>query len=441
MFQVLVLLWGVLLTPEALAKRVALVIGNGAYQHTTQLEQAPKDAKLVADTLEALGFETIRVRDEALRPTLEALERFKKAAGGAELAFIYYAGHAIEVGGVNFLLPVDAQLGSPAQARIQAVMADQLIADLAEAGVGLGVVILDACRNNPFVRAWAGSSRAFGKRGLEEVQLPIGVDFLVAFPVQPGEVTADDGLYARALVKYLQAPCVGVPEVFSGVTGDLRGVQEPWVRALHGRAAHRQFLAGCSGEPRQVDAWYQKGLESFGAKRYAEAMRWARKAAEEGHGPAADLVGFMYQNGSGVEMDFALAKEWYEKALKAGSASALHDLGYLYLNGLGVERDLVEAIRWFKEADEAGHAPGTAQLGYMYANGHGVEPNPKEALRLYTKAADLGSVEAMWNAAVMYANGKGVPISRGKAVEWYRRAARAGDERAKSELRKWGLDW
>jgi formylglycine-generating enzyme required for sulfatase activity len=209
--------WG--LNAEAQApKRVALVIGNAAYVNASRLANPHNDAKLVAAALKKAGFQTVEVKsDLGVQAMRTALRDFRAKAAGAEVAMVYYAGHGIEGNGRNWLLPTDAALASELDLVDEAIDLDRVLQDVS--GADLRVVILDACRDNPFGRSWRRGSRAF-TRGLGGVDAD---DVLVIYAAAPGQ-TASDGEgrnspFAAALAQRL--PQAGLPiQLLGGAVRD-----------------------------------------------------------------------------------------------------------------------------------------------------------------------------------------------------------------------------
>src|SRR5438445_2471650 len=159
-----VIVWLLLLTAADLQanllaadrNRVALIIGNSKYVHAPTLANPASDARLMAETLRKAGFKVIEGIDLDYAGMHDRLNRFTEASYDAELAVIYYAGHGMQVNGKNYLIPVDAELTAPAHLRTRTVQIDELLAALPP-DPGVGVVILDACRDNPLARSLAAS--------------------------------------------------------------------------------------------------------------------------------------------------------------------------------------------------------------------------------------------------------------------------------------------
>jgi hypothetical protein len=172
--------------------RVALVIGNGAYRNVPRLTNPANDAADVAAALKLVGFETIVATDLDRAAMDEAAIRFARAARNSDIALLYYSGHALQFGGINYLAPIDAQLTDVADLR-RLVRLDDIVADLQQAK-NLRILVLDACRDNPFaneLRRSLGASRAVPiQRGLAKLENAQGM--IVAYATQAGQ-TAEDG--------------------------------------------------------------------------------------------------------------------------------------------------------------------------------------------------------------------------------------------------------
>ena len=217
----------------AAADRVALVVGNGAYAHAPKLANPVSDAAAVGAALERLGFSVTRVENAGYDTLRRRLRDFGRASRGAEVAVAFYAGHGIEVGGRNYLVPVDAALANDGDTEFEAVGLD-LVMRSVEGASRFGLVILDACRENPFVSRMerAGPTRAVG-RGLARVE-PQGVT-LVAYAAAAGRTAADGSgrhsPYTTALLEHIAEPGLDVGRMFrrvrESVESSTGGAQQP----------------------------------------------------------------------------------------------------------------------------------------------------------------------------------------------------------------------
>lgn len=208
----------------AAERRIALVIGNSAYREVPALPNPANDARAVADSLKAQGFASVRLVSDATRAALiDALSDFQREADTADWAMIYYAGHGIEISGINYLVPVDARLRDDRDVQDEAVPMNRALDALARAKK-LKLVLLDACRDNPFLQRMRRTvATRSTSRGLAAVD-PIG-GTLVVFAAKDGE-TAEDGVgnhspFTTSLVKRMAEPGVEINRLFRLVTGDV----------------------------------------------------------------------------------------------------------------------------------------------------------------------------------------------------------------------------
>jgi Sel1 repeat len=153
-------------------------------------------------------------------------------------------------------------------------------------------------------------------------------------------------------------------------------------------------------------------------------------------------LGWMYANGKGTPQSDTEAVKWYRKAAEQGYANAQFNLGCRYESGKGVEQSDTEAVKWYRKAAEQGYASAQFNLGWMYAKDKGVEQSNREAVKWYRKAAEQGNANAQCNLGWMYEHGKGVEQqSNTEAVKWYRKAAEQGNAKAQQNLTLLGLSW
>ena len=201
------------------APRVALVIGNAAYAHAPALANPLNDAADIGAVLGRLGFAVTRLENVGDAEMRRGLKEFTRAASASEVAVVFYAGHGVEVDGRNFLVPVDARLSSDQDVEFEAVPLE-LVSRSVERASGFRLVILDACRENPFAVSMqrAGATRSIG-RGLARVE-PSG-ETLVAYAAKGGTVASDgagrNSPYSEALLEHLEEPGLEVGLMFRKV--------------------------------------------------------------------------------------------------------------------------------------------------------------------------------------------------------------------------------
>ena len=205
------------------AGRVALVVGNSTYSHIARLPNPENDAADMAAALQRLGFDVTTAQDADRAALNEALRVFTRESVGADMALVFYAGHGLEMDGVNYLVPVDARLERDTDVRFETVALDDVLA--ATAGASLRMVILDACRNNPLARSMqrtvARRSVSGGSFGDLNEDL-LGDETLVAYAAAAGTTAADgrgrNSPYTSALLAYLEEP-LELSAVFRRVRG------------------------------------------------------------------------------------------------------------------------------------------------------------------------------------------------------------------------------
>ena len=219
---------GKLTAPGAAAasdsRKVALIVGNGAYRNVEKLANPPRDAKLIADTLRGLGFQTVTLAPDLTRDQFfGALREFGRDAERADWAVVYYAGHGMEIGGINYLIPTDAKLAADRDAESQAVALEQVIAAVSGARK-LRLVMLDACRDNPFEKTMQHTiALKLVSKGLSNIEPEAG--FMVVYAAKHGETALDgDSLnspFATALAREIRVPKVEVRRLFDIVRDDV----------------------------------------------------------------------------------------------------------------------------------------------------------------------------------------------------------------------------
>ncbi len=223
------LLAGCLLAASAsAAERVALLIGNNQYA-TTPLRNAANDAKDLGDALKELGFRVIVRENASRKDMIEAIREFGQALDGAEAALFFFAGHAMQFKDRNYLIPIDAAMGSEEDVTFFSVDVSQVFDRMEKARTRFNFLILDACRDNPFA-----ASFKLTQTGLAQMSAPSGT--LIAYATAPGSVAADgfrrNGIYTTHILQNIKVPDLPVEIMFKrvreGVERETRKLQTPW---------------------------------------------------------------------------------------------------------------------------------------------------------------------------------------------------------------------
>ncbi|MFL6665213.1 MAG: caspase domain-containing protein [Rhizobacter sp.] len=242
-------------------RRAALVIGNSAYK-VGVLKNPVNDAQAVAASLRGLGFDVSLRENTSLRDMIESFRQFSVQARTAAVRVVFYAGHGVQVKGRNYLLPVDTEIRAEDEVPAKSADLTELLERLATMQQGINIVILDACRNNPFSGAEVVGPdgrrlkfRGATPAGLAPVEAPLGS--MVAFSTAPGGVALDNpneknSLYTKHLLGYMNSPGLPVEMLFKqvrlSVARETGRVQVPWESSsLTGDFCFRQGPGGgCS---------------------------------------------------------------------------------------------------------------------------------------------------------------------------------------------------
>ena len=484
------LIWtGVLLAHAALAQepsepRHALVVGNADYA-IGNLRNPLNDARSMAAVLLETGFKVTVVENAGNEAFDQAVEQFAAGLTEGSVALFYYAGHAVQRDGRNYLLPVDTKAGKADAVIAQGINTSDIIDRIHARGVDFGIFILDACRDNPFVTD--DSERGRGLASMESE----GGETLIGFATQAGEVAFDgtgaNSPYTGALVTEMDKPGRDILDVFRAVRRSVRiwtnGQQRPFISA----SIERSFVfrpASSGAAPVQVDAgeltvdrvrpvveqiWWaaiegSRLPEDFRAfvNRFPESARVAdarglaltlEQAGAQVRG--LDLVQFSVPedqrdpNGLSVVITdcdilggdpddprrITDGVPWglvnVKRALIA-CASALaddpanprlqHQMGRL----LDIQGRYDEAESFYKLAGGADYSAALVNLGFLSVTARGRERDYATAMKFYRRAADLGNLRARTNIGEMFERGWSVAPNLDEAVLWYRLAARNG---------------
>jgi uncharacterized caspase-like protein len=225
-----------LVPTRAASDRVALVIGNGSYQSAAELPNPPNDAADVAEALRRIGYEVVEGRDLGKSAMENRIREFGRKLDKANIAIFFYAGHGLQVGGKNYLVPIDAKLERASDLNFETIEVGLVLAQM-EADKRVNLVFLDACRDNPLARSLA---RALGTRssaigqGLASIHSAIGT--MIAYSTQPHNVALDgDGRnspFTGALLRHIATPGLEISSLMKRVRADVaattRDGQVPW---------------------------------------------------------------------------------------------------------------------------------------------------------------------------------------------------------------------
>ena len=212
-------------------KRLALLIGNSNYQYAGKLDNPINDVRAIKKVLEQLGFTVLKYEDCSQNTMKRAIDKFGRQLKTKDVGLFFYAGHGVQVDGYNYLLPINAKLDNENDAEYDCVRAGRILAKMESAGSRTNIVILDACRANPFERAWRRGAKG---SGLAFMNAPSGS--LIAYSTAPGKTALDGGgknsPYTTALLEHIDAPDITVLQMFQRVRSTVMSQSDkkqiPW---------------------------------------------------------------------------------------------------------------------------------------------------------------------------------------------------------------------
>ena len=415
----------------------ALVIGNRDYlARQASLPNAVNDANLLAKSLRALGF-NVTQRDNLKRGDFfSAVSDFASRLPEGSTALIYYAGHGMQIGGGNFLTPIDMAVTSEQSVAVKSYPLKALLEQLAGARSAVNIVILDACRNNPFQPHSAVRYRSFADLGLAKVQAPRGT--LIAYSTSPGQLAADgtgsNSVYSEILARQLASPERELEEIFKRVSSEVRKStlddQIPWYESSLTERYYFLPPEGVSvvaGKPLMVAkaptpdargvqrsvpadqkamdlAWYRQLTASEWSQIDWEIQQRVKRLTPEeipalthkasgGSVLAQTTLGLAYREGvdkaveinNGRTMRFKAnntkALRWLRTAAENGFPVAQAELGEMYYTGHGVGRDLRKTAYWLELAAAAEYPRAKLNLLQVQVETGSKGANPAEALR------------------------------------------------------------
>jgi len=409
MVLVLVGWCGAVLSPAHAGVRLALVVGNAKYQAVPALDNPSNDAADLAQALRAVGFEVIEQRDATRETMAKAVRDFSERLRGADVALFFYAGHGLQMNGENYLLPVDAKIENAADVRFSTINLSDIQQEMEGSGRA-NIIILDACRNNPFAEKLSRGGRGVTTRGLGRVDAA-GEGSLIVYSTQPNNVALDgagrNSPFTAALIKHVGTPGLEVRQMISKVRGDVLQStdhrQTPWdSSSLVGDV----FLAG---PPTAAPATDTPPAPAVASNVVTPAPLQPAPATPPNDaaapGRAATVPDIVREcdrltapqdqtadKPIAVKIDWNRAVVACEAALKAepGEAHFQFALGKAYFytkNFFEAAHHLSIAAETLPEAQNA--------LGYCFDKGLGVAKNPQRAFELYTRAAAAGSAAAV----------------------------------------------
>ena len=400
-------------------KRVAFVAGVGLYQNIDPLPNPGNDANAVAESLGRLGFEVVKLIDPTYRELRDGELDFIDMLDDADVAFFYYAGHSIQLDGVNILIPVDASLDSIDEMSSKTFQLARLVNRM-DRFAKTKIIVLDACRDNPFVDKLQSAAELNGRsvsRGLARISTLVedkeieATDFdtygtIVSYAAAPGNVASDgqgyNSPYTAALLKRLEEPGLEVGTLFRQVAADVvrqtRGAQKP--EYLVKLTDEFYFL---NPEPDQCDFLAIEprnnlsipGIE-FDRVDFKKAIPACQSALEKT--PEHPRYAHNLARALDVSGEHEKSIPYYTIAADQGYVHAINSLGVMYVNGQGVEQDFYKGVDLLNQAKKRGHVQARVNL---QGTDFSVLLQPPEFLEVQSRLQELdlysGSVSGAYD--------------------------------------------
>ncbi len=409
-------------------QRVALVIGNADYKDAP-LNNPVNDARDVAAKLEQVGF-TVILRENTTKQKMEqAISTFGEKLSEGSVALIFYSGHGMQVNGHNFLIPTDARISTEQQIRLQTVDVDVILDQMAAARTRVNLVVLDACRNNPFEHRFRGLSG-----GLAQMNAPEGT--VIAYATAPGKVASDgegrNGLYTEELLKAIDRPGIAIEEIFkhvrTGVIQRSSGAQTPWESSsLTGDFYFSSEKAATKAAPLAPES-DKEALFWDTIKNSRNPASFKAYLAQYPHGTFAGLAAVRIEELTGKTKPAESATNNRTPRQVSELTPQSPQLPQSPPRPPQVNDERLDQLR---AAAAAGKPRAELQLGHIYENGRLVPQNYAEALKWYRLAADHGIPQAFVAIGHLYENGLGVARDQSEAGRWYALAAERGAQPAR----------
>lgn len=394
--------------PEAIRNQTgkfALVIGNSNYQgFNRNLKNPSHDAELMSSTLTQLGFDVRMHLDLSRSEMSQHITEFATSLPAGATSLTFYAGHGVQIGGASYLMPVDIQLSSEQNVQLRAFPLRRLLDDVSASAASVNIVVLDACRDNPFQPPPPVRYRSAGPMGLAKVQAPRGT--FLAYSTQPGQLAADgtgiNSVYTDALAKTLLEPGLRLEDIFKKVNtlvrNKTRDDQIPWyessvtesyfflppdditviggARTKNNTARNIEKKRSISIPP-QPPLWFMHMSDYEWSKLDREIEQRAKRLDSEQLAEQLQLA----ESGNVVAMT-TVGLAFSEDVRSVNTRTG----GFLPINP-HIKPNLQTALEWTQKAAQQGFPIAQTLLAEMYIVGQGVRRNPAEANRLLALAA------------------------------------------------------
>ncbi|SEP72967.1 caspase family protein [Neolewinella agarilytica] len=451
------------------SKGIALVIGNSNYLHNGKLLEPANDAQLIANSISTKNYDV----EIGLNLTKDSLEKliidFSEKLKRYDQVIVFYAGHGFQIDGENYLIPTDANPQKKEEVKLECVNINSFLQAINDPDKPK-LIILDACRNNPFKKDWTDSQRSLLTEGMNNVSAIR--NSLLIFSTTKNTTVLDNNPFTESLSAEIeQGGCIS--KIMSNVASlvrKLRPNQVIWQEGIlekelcfdqsgyrynpnNTQSNERNNLPDedKDGIPDALDnCIMEAGVPENSGCPPESSFDWWRRIENENTSPtdlhkeaivlskasspdAKGKLSFMYRRAVGVSRNYEIALQLAQDAAKEGDAFAQNNLAMLYMSGKGVPVNVKNAFYWGKKSADNGDVFGQFLTGYCYEGGRGVDQSDSLAIIYYTLSANQGYTSPQINLALIFADeNRGNDMK--KAFYWYSMAAENGHPKAQNNL-------
>lgn len=398
-------------------KRIALVIGNSAYENTSPLKNPVNDANLMATSLGKAGFEVTKLLDADYKTLKRAMLTFGRSLRDSpEAGLFYYAGHGIQVRGKNYLVPVNAKIKDEDEVDLEAIDVDAFLQVMESSSSDINIVVLDACRNNPFARSFRSATQ-----GLATVDAPKGT--YIAYATAPGSVASDgqgdNSPYTVALSKAIEKQGLTIEQVFkatrASVLDQTSSKQVPWeTSSITGNFFFHKQEIEIINNPVVKTPVKQPPVNNNSLQTRSQAIEAEKVYTQIKDSKNIEVLNiFAEQFPNSIYTRFVRARIKALKDRNNTKTTLLDNNTAVSRNNLETDgdslfrsaeaayqrEDYTEAVRLYNLAIGQNNADAMNKLAIMHEIGKGVKMDINEAIRLFEKAIANGHVKASRNLA------------------------------------------
>lgn len=459
---------------ETKKDKIALIMANNTYESSGSLVQPIASARKLEASLRSQGFDVLVGRDMNRMRMVSIISDFSDKFRQYEFAMIFYMGHGFQIDGNNYLIPTDANPRSKEDVEVHAINIDYVLKKINDPNTPK-VIVLDACRDNPFVKNWTSSERSGSDNGFGDVSAPRNAE--IFFTTQKASKVRDDNPYIDYFMNEMESGgCL--EDIVRNVSKKIYNYNPDQIPAKYGQlfdkicfgnspnpnpnptpkpnldvdsdndgvidryddCPYEYGVSSNNGCPEvtyseaTIKEWYNKGKGYYNDKDYSSAYSWFLRAADQGQNNAQFYLGYMFKNSLGVAQDYRKALYWYTKSAEQHNSSSQNNLAVMYDEGQGVAEDNELAVFWYTKAANDGSKNAMVNLGDMYRVGEGTSQDHYEAIKWFRKAAEKDLPRGQYKLGYMYDFGHGVTKNHYTANEWYQKAADQGYAKAMRRL-------